>query len=700
MSKNDIMIELLGMADKPTKRQKAKTEMESRLVYNPAALFEKAKALLEKPLGIKLVLDASAATKGYVSIFVKKSPELEGIDVADVKINARPSPEEMVEISAKVRKILLEEEDEELSEFLLPLFSCMENSTIHKDKIAAFAKHQLTLKAEYESSVKPSRTKGFYDGIAISLDNLSPDEDVRAFVPDAHRYPEAIRKLTANDLFPQQSEIEQEALMLIIGRGLYGRPGTIHIGTKSPALFSHTMNSLIYQSRQGGTGKSSFFEMIADGVTSFGYNVTFDPRAFVGEFGHVHAYASDFLFCEDMSKETVEGFTKNDTLKRFCTGEASVLNEKNKAHVTVVPTGVLLSTTNHLDANSTTGMQSAFARRLCIIGTMTRVQLLRLAKELNVESALPVPYIEELASRYGVTKELLVQWYLRLCLDRFIALLKSTENRNTSGYMQKMSAKTEFRIQALDADPFAQAMQFSMLMLSPLHVLREVHEYISNTPKSEYASYVCNDIFRKHNCLPVAQPANKNACRIILSRYAYILGAVQAHDVRSMVWEDYANSEKLEGHLWLAFSMISKACLPAFMNSVTAEISNADEAGKTLNDWVSTRLGCLTYLSSGRKPFVKVTDFISTLEDYCTEKPQMVLHLLELAISIKERLQAPAYAKVLQAIESQKFMPAEPFKYTQDSRYVPKDFSAKLEAHKKACLDSGKIIDYLEVVYE
>lgn len=177
--------------------------------------------------------------------------------------------------------------------------------------------------------------------------------------------------------------------------------------------------------------------------------------------------------------------------------------------------------------------------RVKLIATLYNVQLAKL-ELTGVSKGSPSPYpfyhLPWLADKLGIDTNVLMLWFLRLCADRFLALIESEDKHALEFRVKQLSNKLSCQFNKDITDCIVSAMMLSYLIMQE-------------------------------------QPAN---CRIpelttislgtVLQSLRFICIDERAHYVRTLIKEDWDAQNRREGHPWKAIARLKRTSIDLAYN--------------------------------------------------------------------------------------------------------------------------------------
>lgn len=249
--------------------------------------------------------------------------------------------------------------------------------------------------------------------------SLSGQRDVYKYVPPKDWFPEAVQKLTANDLLGGMlPEPEQRVFELCLGRVLLGRPGTKTMEGVVPNIPFATYCTLV--GFRGGEGKSTLLDgYLKPTFEMLGFNVgIINPEA--NRFGRQWV-VSDIAISEDINNAGHEKLLVNDPVVKSVVSGASqvVLEEKGVQERPVTPVSLPFYCANNFDNTWLLKADAGMLRRYNALRCYSEQQL-RTLYGSGWKNYRPRERWQTLSQELGVTVYTLGAWLLRLSLDYFM----------------------------------------------------------------------------------------------------------------------------------------------------------------------------------------------------------------------------------------------------------------------------------------
>lgn len=247
---------------------------------------------------------------------------------------------------------------------------------------------------------------------------LKGSRQVYKYVPPKEWFPEAVQKLTTNDLLGGLlPEAEQRIFQLCLGRVLLGRPGTKTTEGTVPNIPFASYCVLV--GFRGGEGKSTLLDgYLKPALEMMGFSVgLINPEA--NRFGRQWV-VSDIAICEDINNQGHERLLVNDPIVKSVVSGASqvVLEEKGIQERPVVPMSLPFIGANNFDNTWLLKADAGMLRRYNALRCYSAQQLEMLyGKEWK--NYRPRERWQLLSEELGVTVYTLAAWLLRLSLDYF-----------------------------------------------------------------------------------------------------------------------------------------------------------------------------------------------------------------------------------------------------------------------------------------
>ena len=259
---------------------------------------------------------------------------------------------------------------------------------------------------------------------SIAIDGSNP-EGVRRVVPLGWFAPE-LSEITDEQLLPLLEAPEREAFMLMMGRCMLGRQGTL-LKSKTGYIEQDQRwrQFAVWEGREGGMGRTSTLEMITDALRHLGYSAG-PIDDLTGRFGHGKTARMDFGFVDDTSAERIINILSNDNLKTLSAGGSLKTEEKGLMAEEVVSQGVYMIATNriepsrlaHLDAGNISRIMACYNRESTCKGA--KAFLGKYGYTVHVDRGY-----RRLAKQYGVSELTLMMMLLSRCAEKFRVFIQN-----------------------------------------------------------------------------------------------------------------------------------------------------------------------------------------------------------------------------------------------------------------------------------
>jgi Family of unknown function (DUF5906) len=241
-----------------------------------------------------------------------------------------------------------------------------------------------------------------------------------------------IQQIDPRDIIPIWNRPEQDSLMIMIGRVLAGASydttkisGTTIDSVRTAELFenpvngkleknkiTHTFRSIAVLCGAGGTGKSHFLKLVRWGLETTGYKEGTLPLS-RNQFNWAPAENCDLLFGDDTTKDSFQDLYKSSQLKSIASsGKISIELKGVDARPGRAVTAVIINTNEvviepkHQDS-----------------GVSTRFEYLQTKEKSQIKQELGQDYdkyLYKLAKEHNTSTEVLILYFLRRCLDKFL----------------------------------------------------------------------------------------------------------------------------------------------------------------------------------------------------------------------------------------------------------------------------------------
>lgn len=254
---------------------------------------------------------------------------------------------------------------------------------------------------------------------SIAVDGATP-AGLRRVVP-LDWFDPKLGSITDEQLLPLLEAPEREAFMLMMGRCMLGRQGTL---LKTPdgkytRQDQRWRQFAVWEGREGGMGRTSTLEMMTEALLHLGYNAG-PIDDLTGRFGHGKTARLDFGFVDDTSTDRVINILSNDTLKTLSAGGCLKTEEKGLMAEEVTAQGVYMVATNRIEPSRLAHLDAGNISR--IMACHNRTQSDKGAKAFYQEYGYTVHVdrgYRRMSKQFGVTELTLMILLLSRCADKF-----------------------------------------------------------------------------------------------------------------------------------------------------------------------------------------------------------------------------------------------------------------------------------------
>lgn len=306
-----------------------------------------------------------------------------------------------------------------------------------------------------------------YNPAYQSEPGIDPSKAPRAFIPRSEWFTDEIRSLKIEDILTLYPRSERELISVAIGRALVGSSGTV---TPSGLEIRHTYRMASMTYGDPGLGKSTFFSYLFNAVKTVGYKVeTFADMGARFNLGSVAT--ADIIYRDDMTSKGVKRFGESEATKIIVTGTDFLkVEDKGVDAINVKPRGVIFCNANEVNPRLIFGFDPGVADRLKVLSTYRKGELSKL-KIGDSPSALPERHLPYLADKMGVPVETIMLWLCRLCVDKFLSLIKETNENELQKFVHYHTLRLRF---PLHKQATAQVMAFFVLCFAAQASLLEI----------------------------------------------------------------------------------------------------------------------------------------------------------------------------------------------------------------------------------
>lgn len=241
---------------------------------------------------------------------------------------------------------------------------------------------------------------------------ISKDGEGNKLLPREDMLPVVLLDKDVKELLHVLPPVEQDMLMMMLGRGLLG--GTGQLLSDGTTLRHSWRGWCLLHSNVAGLGKSTFIELVAKVVLELGYSVSYLPESMGGKFGWYDPATADFTLKDDFNEDTQQRFIKDAKIKTIVSQGTLTTEEKGKPLVHVHSRCLILGATNHNKQSQYIGADSGHVSRSNILSTYDEIDL--------VQQGAKTTLIEQwnmLAERYDVTWDALMLWLMVRSVEAF-----------------------------------------------------------------------------------------------------------------------------------------------------------------------------------------------------------------------------------------------------------------------------------------
>jgi len=273
------------------------------------------------------------------------------------------------------------------------------------------------------SSIMLSRATGIEDNTKTTVKSQSGNY---RFVPEAHTFPEAVRKLTVDDLLPTfHDSAEREAFMLVLGRAaLASRWGGV---VECPRWSPESRHfAVLFGDRRNG--KSFLLAMVDNAMSMLGYAVRSINPDLNTKFGWGAVASSNMSYLSDMDKmalQSIMGGSKGGNAVRFLTlasNDKLVVEEKGQPAVEVKASTTMFFVTNDISTDALLSANQGMRDRACFLRTKSKEEISEQYNLPDVSNANLKTMWENVLEdiHFDEQYHLLTCWLIRMAVDRYL----------------------------------------------------------------------------------------------------------------------------------------------------------------------------------------------------------------------------------------------------------------------------------------
>lgn len=243
-----------------------------------------------------------------------------------------------------------------------------------------------------------------------------------SWVPPLEWFPEYLKELTIFDITTLFPKAESEMLAIGLGRALVGCHNSV---TASGELIEHTSRlACVIIGEDPGLGKSYFFNKIFEVMGMLGYTQsTF--KNIDSQFNMADVVSAHVIYKDDISIPSLRSLLGSENTKIIATGSGYLrVEDKGVDAKDVRPIGTLFVNSNYYSDRFSWDLDP---------GIVDRIKMLSTYRSSEIEDdKRPEILFKSLSEQYGVSENVIIMYFLRLCVDKFYGLItdkSSTVNK-------------------------------------------------------------------------------------------------------------------------------------------------------------------------------------------------------------------------------------------------------------------------------
>ena len=507
-----------------------------------ADLYEIGKTWIEDELAILLVPDSACKATGMHRIYKLAKPHNEpGIEYPEnFRYYRAIKPEEYDEAQQIWRLKGLAQLPDDVKEFWMPFFMPKASST--STILELYAAQRLQLQSAYDAQ---------FGGATHSLGiSFTPNECIEtkewptAFIPEKSWFKPDLEAIQIKDVLTLFPDIEQQLLALCFGRAVVGRTNHIPVGRTDPIEHTWRTMPIIFGS-EPGQGKSAFANMLIQAMRSVGYRVA-NFKSMANRFNLGSVVSAHIGYRDDMTSSALKKTLAADDTKQVITGAQVRVENKNTDAFEIWSHALLLANVNRWDPRIVYDLDDGIMDRVKLISTLFNVELAKLVPEGASEgtpSLYPFQHIQFLADKFNCSINTIMLWFLRLCADAFEQQILQKDFNQLEITVKHLSNRLRCQFNADILKCITSAMMLA-------YTLRQKQPKLVHIPE-----------------------LTSHSLGATLKALRYIVIDKRAHNVRSLIKDDWNDKGRPEGHAWKAVSRLNKASIDLALDKFLAEIA-------------------------------------------------------------------------------------------------------------------------------
>lgn len=523
-----------GLTKEIAEKVKEEVKEAKELPEAYSTLYQMGKDLIEDGSKVKLIPDISCKTTGFHRILKLAQPvEEKGIKYPKTFRFYRPiSPEEYDILQLEWRLRVGSTTGGELLEFWNPVF--MPKSLNATSPIQLYTLQRLELEALHDKQVGgATHDLGIALYPSLCQEKLGPH--AQAFIPEKSWFSDRLSQVEIKDILTLFPKPEQEMLALCFGRAVVGRSNHIPVGMKDPILHSFRTMPILFGA-EPGQGKSTLANYLIQALKSVGYTVA-NFKNLNSRFNLGSVINSNIAYRDDMTSKSLEQNLSAEDTKSAITNAQLRVEDKGVNAVEIWSHAFFFTNINKFDQGMIYKLDDGIIDRIALVATRFNIELENLLPRMTGLSAgtpslYPFLHIPYLAEKLDVSINALMLYFLRLCADKFIALMNDKENPRALEMAVK-SAKSKLRC------------QFNSDMLT----------CITNGLHLSY-------MVRQRNPDKISIPELTSASLgETLKALMFIAVDKRANKARKLIEQDWEDKDRPDGHPWKAIARLKKSSI-------------------------------------------------------------------------------------------------------------------------------------------
>lgn len=513
-----------------------------------ASMYAKGFEFITQAMKVQLIPDAACKSTCFHRLRKKSDlAPIPGITWPNGFSISRPATtEEFDELQAEWLHCCDDKElESDVVKFWSPLFKPQNMNS--SSELELYTLQKLQIQSAYDAQYG-----GAIHNVGISLNpskahakGLYPE----AFIPERGWFDKAFEEIEIKDILTLFAEPEQELLAICFGRAVAGRPNHLPIGDDKPLRHAFRTFPVIFGA-EPGQGKSIFANALINAMKLVGYRVA-NFKTMATRFNLGSVISAHVAYRDDCTSDALGALLKADDTKQAITNAQIRVEDKGTNAIEIWSNAFFFTNVNRWNPQIVYSLDDGIMDRVKLVSTLYNVELAKIvpigASE-GTPSIYPYHHLQYLADKYCTTVDGIMLWFLRLCLDKFMDLLKAESNGKLN------------------------AMELEIKRLSN----RLRCQFNSDITKSITSCLMLCTILRNPSPTSVHIPElTSSSLAKTLKAMHFVALDKRAHHVRSLIKEDWDDKDRPEAHPWKAISRLKASSIDLALTNFIEELAIA-----------------------------------------------------------------------------------------------------------------------------